>query len=86
MIIYRTNDKLTLPDHTVGGISLTNGKLVGLSNMVRSEAAVLDKRWWMRLCDAAHNYYYRTDKMYLTFTMVLTNIEVSYCWERKHIR
>ena len=55
MIIYRNNDKLTLPDHTVGGISLTNGKLVGLSNMVRTETAVLDKRWWMRLCHVVHN-------------------------------
>ena len=43
--ISRTNDKILLPDRTVTGTYLTDGKMTGLSNLVRTGTAVLDKRF-----------------------------------------
>ena len=41
----RNREEIALPDQAVGGVSLAEGKLVGLSNMVRADTAVLDERW-----------------------------------------
>ena len=38
-------DKLQLSDQALGGMSLTGGVLGGVSNMVRTDTAVLDKRY-----------------------------------------
>ena len=43
--ILRTNDKIQLPDRTVTGTFLTDGKMTGLRNLVRTGTAVLDKRF-----------------------------------------
>ena len=42
--LCRHLDTICLPDTSVGGISLMEGKLVGLSNMARVEMAVIDER------------------------------------------
>ena len=47
------------------------GKLVGLSNLARTEMAVLDER---------------PDKVYLSFTLQITNLLASYVWRRKKMR
>ena len=54
---------MSLPDNKVAGISMTEGKLLGLSNMFRIETAVLDER---------------TDKVYLAFSLELTKLVASY--------
>ena len=43
--LLRTNDKILLTDRTVTGTYLTDGKMTGLSNLVRTGTAVLDKRF-----------------------------------------
>ena len=68
---FRHADTIFLPDTSVGGISLMEGKLVGLSNMARAEMAVLDER---------------PDKVYLSFTLQITNLLASYVWRRKKMR
>ena len=40
----RSPDKLELAEQVLGGVSLTGGQLGGLSNMVRTDTALLDKR------------------------------------------
>jgi hypothetical protein len=47
------------------------GKLVGLSNMARVGIAVIDER---------------PDKVYLSFTLQITNMLASYVWRRKKMR
>ena len=62
---------LSLPDHQVAGISLTEGKLVGLGNLFRTESAILDER---------------SDKVYLTMELKFENLVASYKWKRKKFR
>ena len=62
---------ICLPDTSVGGIRLMEGKLVGLSNMARAEMAVIDER---------------PDKVYLSYTLQNTNLLASYVWRRKKMR
>jgi len=64
-------DTIFLPDTSVAGISLMEGKLVGLDSMARAEMAVLDER---------------PDKVYLSLTLQLTNLVASYVWRRKKMR
>jgi len=66
----RNHNEVSLPDHTVGGVSLSDGKLVGLTNLSRAGVAVLDER---------------PEKIYLTFTMELADLQASYLWTRKKI-
>ena len=60
-----------LTDYQVAGITLSEGRLVGLSNLVRTEPAVLDER---------------PDKVYLIMKLELENILTSYKWNRKKFR
>ena len=62
---------MSLPDNKVAGISMTEGKLLGLSNMFRVETAVLEERH---------------DKVYLAFSLELTKLVASYSWQRKKLR
>ena len=62
---------MSLPDNTVAGVPMTEGKLLGLSNMFRIETAVLDERH---------------DKVYLAFSLELTKLVASYSWRRKKMR
>ena len=62
---------MPLPDNTVAGVSMTEGKLLGLSNMFRVETAVLEERH---------------DKVYLAFSLELTKLVASYSWQRKKMR
>ena len=50
---------------------MSEGRLVGLSNLVRKEPAVLDER---------------PDKVYLIMKLELENILTSYKWNRKKFR
>jgi hypothetical protein len=60
-----------------------------LSNLVRTGTAVLDKRFEAIIGSSFTIYIvciFRSDKVYLTFSMELTNIEASYNWEREKLR
>ena len=50
---------------------MTEGRLVGLSNLARTEPVVLDER---------------PDKVYLIMKLELENILTSYKWSRKKLR
>ena len=62
---------LNMPDHSVAGISMTEGKLVGLGNLFRRESAMLEER---------------TDKVYLTCMVAVEKVVASYMWRRNKLR
>ena len=78
-----------LPNTSVAGISLTEGKVGGLSNLSRAEAAQIDERCenCKEIMKYIHSFiYFRPDKVYMTFTMELTNLLATYIWMRKKMR
>ena len=62
---------MILPDKVVSGLILTKGRLVGLTNLVRSGEAFLEER---------------QDKVFLTFSLMVRNIRGEYTWARRKLR
>ena len=67
----RPNQELLLPDRRISGLSITQGKLVGLTNLLRSGEAFLQDR---------------TDRVYLTCSLEIRGLAFSYTWRRKKIK
>ena len=67
----RPSPELTLPDKTVSSLTLTEGKLVGLTNLTRSGEAFLDER---------------QERVYLTFSLIVKNLTGSYSWMGRNLR
>ena len=65
---------------------MTGGILTGLGNLVRTDTAVLDKRWVLTIPWCYWIILTRADKLYLAFTLELSNLVVDYCWDRRQIR
>ena len=69
--VTRSCQELVLPDKLVSGLTLTNGRLVGLTNLVRYGEAFLEER---------------QDKVFLTFSIVVRNLTGQYAWTRRKLR
>ena len=63
--------EILLPDKTVSGLTLTDGKLLGLSNLVRSGEAFLEER---------------PERVYLTFSLEVRGLSACYSWRRRKIK
>ena len=86
-VISSTGDRIHLDDRSLAGISLTGGILTGLGNLVRTDSAVLDKRFVRCVSgDRMMTRSCRADKLYLAFTLELSSLVVDYCWDRRQIR
>merc|ERR1719410_2724623 len=72
-IIYAAtnNQLLSLPDMKVSGISLTGGKLTGLSNLSRWGNADID---------------IKNDRAVLSFSLSVVDLLATYTWKRKKIK
>ena len=66
----RPSSELTLPDKTVSSLTLTEGKLVGLTDLARSGEAFLEERH---------------ERAYLTFSLRVKNLTGSYSWTRRNL-
>ena len=65
--LQRNHNEVSLPDHTVGGVSLSDGKLVGLTNLSRAGVAVLDERLFIvqNLCLGPKISYYLGQRKFI---------------------
>jgi hypothetical protein len=59
-----------LPDKTVSGLTLTQGKIMGLTNLLRSGEAFLEER---------------PERVYLTSSIVVRDLTACYSWRRRKL-
>jgi hypothetical protein len=67
----RNSLEMTLPDKNLSGLSLTQGKLMGLTNMERSGEALLEER---------------QERVYLTFSFIVKDLTGCYSWMKRNFR
>ena len=67
----RPNQEVLLPDRMLSVLAMTQGKLVGLTNLLRSGEAFIEDR---------------TDRVYLTYSMEIRDLAFSYTWRRKKLK
>ena len=63
--------EMTLPDKNLSGLRLTQGKLMGLTNLERSGEAFLEER---------------QERVYLTFSLIVKDLTGSYAWMRRKFK
>ena len=63
--------EMTLPDKNLSGLSLTQGKLMGLTNLERSGEAFLEEK---------------QERVYLTFSLIIKDLTGCYSWMKRDFR
>ena len=67
----RPNQEMVLPDKTVAGLILTEGKLMGLNTLVRYGEAFLEES---------------PERVYLTFCGEVRDLTACYSWRRRRLK